>query len=111
MKRLTFIKFDVLAFFLFLHFVAATLFLSRLRKRRTASSGARFATLIRFTANFDPASTAALDPSADEAAEAVPKINGYNVKNIVWVMAGTYTANVYRQTNAFFCCFYIKMFI
>ena len=78
LKKLTFIKQDVLAFFLFLHFVAATLFRSRLRKRRTASSGAKVAIFIRFTANFEPGSDADFDPSATETVEAEPIINRYN---------------------------------
>lgn len=58
--------------------MAATLFRSLLRKRRTASSGAKFAIFIRFTANFEPGSDTDFDPSAVETVEAEPKINGYN---------------------------------
>ena len=65
-RKFTFIKIPVRAFFLFLHFVAATLFLSRLRKRLTASWGANSFTLIRFTANFDPGGV--FDPSDAHAA-------------------------------------------
>ena len=71
-RKFTFIKIPVRAFFLFLHFVAATLFLSRLRKRLTASCGANSFTLIRFTANFDPGGV--FDPSDSHAAVAVAAV-------------------------------------
>ena len=62
--------------------MAATLFRSRLRKRRTASSGAKVAIFIRFTANFEPGSDADFGPSAAEAVEPEPIIK---IESILFV--------------------------